>query len=221
VFDQGQLTLTGRFPLWSVTGSFVVTKLEGNLFSVTGYDNPAGRGAGPFVRHNEAILGFGRLDNSSELEAKVRVTGALPFGMRGGAFLTALRGDAFAPTFTLNALLFNFDINDSTALRADTANINYKVFLPISGQRVFLEPRGSRTYPVRVALDLHLERAFRVAGAEWVLSLDGFNVLGNRAITAANVAIDSESDPNATGDFASVRARVPPRTIRIGTAVRF
>jgi hypothetical protein len=221
VFDQGQLTLTGRFPLWSVTGSFVVTKLEGNLFSVTGYDNPAGRGAGPFVRHNEAILGFGRLDNSSELEAKVRVTGALPFGMRGGAFLTALRGDAFAPTFTLNALLFNFDINDSTALRADTANINYKVFLPISGQRVFLEPRGSRTYPVRVALDLHLERAFRVAGAEWVLSLDGFNVLGNRAITAANVAIDSQSDPNATGDFASVRARVPPRTIRIGTAVRF
>jgi hypothetical protein len=221
LLNQGQLTVSGRFPLWSVTGSLVVTRLEGNLFSVTGYDDPAGRGAGPFVRPNEAILGFGRLDNSSELEAKIRVTGALPFGMRGGAFLTALRGDAFAPTFTLNALLFNFDINDSTALRADTANIDYKVFHPISGQRVFLEPRGNRTYPVRMTLDLHLERGFPVARAEWVLSLDGFNVLGNRAITQANVAIDSQSDPNATGDFASVRARVQPRTIRIGTAVRF
>jgi hypothetical protein len=221
VFDQGQLTLTGHFPLWSVTGSFAATKLEGNLFSVTGYDDPAGRGAGPFVRPNEAILAFGRLPSTSDLEAKLRVTGALPFGMRGGAFLAAMRGDAFAPTFTLNALLFNFDINDSTALRADTANINYKVFNPISGQRVFLEPRGSRTYPIRVTLDLHLERGFLLGRAEWVVSLDGFNVLGNRAITEVNVAIDSHSDPNATGDFASVRARVPPRTIRLGTAARF
>jgi hypothetical protein len=220
-FDQGQLTLTGRFPLWSVTGSFVVTTLEGNLFSVTGYDDPAGRGAGPFVRPNEAIFGFGRLANSSELEAKLRVTGALPFGVRGGAFVTAMRGDAFAPTFTLNGLLFNFDINDSTALRADTARIDYTVFRPVSGQRVFLEQRGSRTYPDRVTLDLHLERAFLLGRAEWVVALDGFNVLGNRAITDANIAIDSQSDPNATGSFASARARVPPRTIRLGTAVRF
>jgi hypothetical protein len=139
---------------------------------VTGYDDPAGRGAGPFVRPDEAILGFGRLANSSELEAKLRVTGALPFGMRGGGFLSAVRGDPF-------------------------------------------------TYPVRATLDLHLDRAFRLGRAEWVVSLDGFNALGNRAITEANVAIDSQSDPNATGDFASVRARVLPRTIRIGTAMRF
>jgi carboxypeptidase family protein len=221
VFDQGQLALTGRFPLWSVTGSLAVTKLEGNLFSVTGYDDPAGRGAGPFVRPNEAILGFGRLANSSELEAKFRVTGALPFGMRGGAFLSAVRGDPFAPTFTLSGLLFNFDINDSTALQADTAGLAFRMFHGISGQRVFLEPRGNRTYPVRATLDLHLDRAFRLGRAEWVVSLDGFNALGNRAITEANVAIDSQSDPNATGDFASVRARVLPRTIRIGTAMRF
>ena len=220
-FDQGQLILSGRFPLWSVTGSLALTKLEGNLFSVTGYDDPAGRGAGPFVRPNEATLGFGRLPNSTELEAKLRVTGALPFGFRGGAFVTAMRGDAFAPTFTLNALLFNYDLNDSTALRADTARIDYTVFRPISGQRVFLEQRGNRTYPDRVTLDLHLERAFHLGRAEWVLALDGFNVLGNRAITDANIAIDSQSDPNATGAFASARARVAPRTVRLGTAVRF
>ena len=221
LFDQGQLTLSGRFPLWSVTGSLALTRLEGNLFSVTGYDDPAGRGAGPFVRPNEAIFGFGRLGNTSEVEAKLRVTGALPFGFRGGAFVTAMRGDAFAPTFTLNGLLFNFDINDSTALRADTARIDHTVFRPISGQRIFLEQRGRRTYPDRVTLDLHLERAFLLGRAEWVVSLDGFNVLGNRAITEANVAIDSQSDPNATGAFASARARVAPRTVRIGTAVRF
>jgi hypothetical protein len=46
-------------------------------------------------------------------------------------------------------------------------------------------------------------------------------VLGNRAITDANVAIDSQSDPNATGPFASARARLAPRTLRLGTAVRF
>ena len=221
LFDQGQLTLSGRFPLWSVTGSLALTTLEGNLLSVTGYDDPAGRGAGPFVRPNEAILGFGRLGNSSELEAKLRVTGALPFGFRGGAFVTAMRGDAFAPTFTLNGLLFNFDINDPTAIQADTARIDYTVFRPVSGQRVFLEERGNRTYPDRVTLDLHLERAFLLGRAEWVLSLDGFNVLGNRAITEANVAIDSQSDPNATGAFASPRSRVAPRTLRLGSGVRF
>jgi hypothetical protein len=66
-----------------------------------------------------------------------------------------------------------------------------------------------------------VERAFHLGRAEWVVALDGFNVLGNRAITEANVAIDSQSDPNATGVFASARARVPPRTIRVGSAVRF
>jgi hypothetical protein len=221
VFDQGQLILSGRFPLWSVTGSLVLTRLEGNLFSVTGYDDAAGTGAGPFVRPNEAILGFGRLANTSELEAKVRVTGALPFGLRGGMFLTAMRGDPFAPTFTLNGLIFNFDINDPEAIAADTARINHIVVRPVSGQRIFLEPRGSRTYPDRVTIDLHLERGFLLGRAEWVVSLDGFNVLGNRAITDANVAIDSQSDPNATGPFASARARLAPRTLRLGTAVRF
>jgi hypothetical protein len=220
VFDQGQVLLSARFPLWSVTGSLALTRLEGNLFSVTGYDDPTGRGAGPFVRPNESILGFGRLANSSEIEAKLRVTGALPFGFRGGAFVTAMRGDAFAPTFTLNGLLFNFDLNDTTAIQADTSRIDHTVFRPVSGQRIFLEERGSRTYPDRVTVDLHLERAFRLARAEWVVSLDGFNVLGNRAITEANVAIDSQSDPNATGDFATARARVAPRTITVGTAVR-
>jgi hypothetical protein len=221
VFDQGQLILSGRFPLWSVTGSLVLTRLEGNLFSVTGYDDAAGTGAGPFVRPNEALLGFGRLANTSELEAKVRVTGALPFGLRGGMFLTAMRGDPFAPTFTLNGLIFNFDINDPEAIAADTARINHIVVRPVSGQRIFLEPRGSRTYPDRVTIDLHLERGFLLGRAEWVVSLDGFNVLGNRAITDANVAIDSQSDPNATGPFASARARLAPRTLRLGTAVRF
>jgi len=132
-----------------------------------------------------------------------------------------MRGDAFAPTFTLNGLLFNFDINDSTAIDADTSRIDYTVFRPISGQRVFLEERGSRTYPDRVTLDLHLERGVHLGRAEWVLSLDGFNVLGNGAITDANVAIDSQADPNATGSFASARARVAPRTVRLGTAIRF
>ncbi|MGQ0713729.1 MAG: carboxypeptidase regulatory-like domain-containing protein [Gemmatimonadaceae bacterium] len=220
-FDQGQLIVTGRFPLWSVTGSLALTRLEGSIFSVTGYDDPSGTGAGPFVRPNEATLGFGRLPNTSELEVKLRVTGALPLGLRGGMFLTAMRGDPFAPTFTLNGLVFNFDINDAEAIAADTARIDHTVFRPVSGQRVFLEPRGSRTYPDRVTLDLHLERGFLLRRAEWVVSLDGFNVLGNRAITEATVAIDSQSDPNATGAFASPRARVAPRTIRVGTGIRF
>jgi hypothetical protein len=220
-FDQAQLVLAGRFPRWSATGSVAVTRLEGNLVSVTGYDDPSGRGAGPFVRPNEAILGFGRLPNSTELEGKLRVSGSLPWGLTGGAFLMAALGDAFAPTFTLSGLLFNFDINDSTALRSDTARINSSLIYPISGQRIFLEPRGQRTYPFRMTLDVHLERPFSLSRAECIVSVDAFNVLGNRAITEANLAIDSQSDPNATGEFASVKARVPPRTIRLGATVRF
>jgi hypothetical protein len=221
LFDQAQLMVSGRHPRWSVTGSVALTRLEGNLVSVTGYDDPSGRGAGPFVRPNEAILGFGRLPNSSELEGKLRVTGSLPWGLAGGAVVMAALGDAFAPTFTLSGLLFNFDLNDSTALQADTARINSRLVYPISGQRIFLEPRGHRTYPFRMTLDVHLERAFLLGRAEWILSMDAFNLLGSHAITDVNLAIDSQSDPNATGEFASVRARVPPRTIRIGTAVRF
>ena len=221
LFNQGQLSLTGRFPLWSITGSVVATKLVGNIYSVTGYDDPAGRGPGQFVRPNEAINAYGWMPNVTDLEAKLRISGALPFRFRGGAFLTAMRPDRITPSFTHSGLLFDLELNDPAAQAADTATIWYPMAEPLAGHRVLLARRGTYGNDASVTVDAHLERGFAMRGSELVMSLDGFNLLGAAAVTEINTAVNSQADPNATGPYGSVRARVPARSIRLGAAVRF
>nr|MBA2244462.1 TonB-dependent receptor [Gemmatimonadota bacterium] len=89
-FDQLQLTVQGGFPRWGVTSSLVFTRLEGNLDNVSGYEDPAGYGAGPYVRPNEQVNRYGTLQNSSDLELKVAVYGELLPAPRRGV-LDALR----------------------------------------------------------------------------------------------------------------------------------
>ncbi len=73
---------TGAPPL-----SFVTTDLKGNLDNVSGYDDPEGFGAGPYVRVNEGVNSYGTLENFADREWKVSVWGLLPWQLRGGAFL--------------------------------------------------------------------------------------------------------------------------------------
>ncbi len=51
--------------------------------------------------------------------------------------------------------------------------------------------------------------------------LDGFNVLGESAVTDVPASYNGRTDPRPTSFFNAVRARVAPRTLRFGTGIEF
>jgi hypothetical protein len=53
-----------------------------------------------------------------------------------------------------------------------------------------------------------------------VLALDGFNVLGDRSVTAIQIEVNAAAGFFGN-DYGRVRSRVPPRTLRLGASVRF
>jgi hypothetical protein len=53
-----------------------------------------------------------------------------------------------------------------------------------------------------------------------VLALDGFNVLGDQSVTAIQIEVNSPAGFFGD-DYGRVRARVPPRTLRLGAGVKF
>ncbi|HEX7019340.1 MAG TPA: TonB-dependent receptor, partial [Gemmatimonadaceae bacterium] len=93
-FHQLQLNGEAVFEGWTAAASFAWSDLEGNLPSVTGYDDAtvygrdavSGRGPGPFVRPNELIDAFGKLGGYSKLDLKVRASVDLPWRTRAGVF---------------------------------------------------------------------------------------------------------------------------------------
>ena len=223
--DQLQFRVEGRYPTWWVDLGATVTRLEGDLNTIVGADEYSGSSAGPFVRANEAFEGFGRLNNQSRLEVKARFGGNLPWGVKGGAFVSYLSGDYYTWTLTLSNLLFNFEAEAYPIDPRDNLGrgrtIRSELFATTTGQRLFLEPRGSRKYPRRFTMDLHLERGFRFGSADFVVTADGFNLLANDVVTAVQTSYNGETDPRANNRLASVRNRVAPRTIRLGGGVRF
>ena len=84
-----------------------------------------------------------------------------------------------------------------------------------------MEQRGLYRLPSRSLLDVHLERPFAIGGAEVVLAMDVFNLLGESAVTRMNTRLGADGDPQATSAFGAARAREAPRTLRVGTAVSF
>jgi hypothetical protein len=219
-FDQLQLRIQARYPTWWLDLGGTVTRLDGDLNTIVGSDDYSGSSAGPFVRLNEALNGFGRLTNQSRWEAKARFGGNLPFGIRGGAFASFASGDYYTPFLTLSNTLFNFDpvaLNLPDRLRI----LQSHFFNFTSGHRVFLEPRGTYKYPARFTLDLHLERGFRIGRGTVGAYLDGFNILGAATVTETQNSYNGEVDPFAVSEFGAVRNRLPPRIIRIGSAIEF
>ena len=218
-FQQAQLVLRMAHPLYGGTASVVYSRLRGNLDNVSGYDESSAF-AGPFVNPNQATNGYGRLGNSSEWEIKLWLYGALGRGFRGGVFWTQARGDRYTPAYTLSTY---FTYSDTVG-----AELSNRLLFPVTGQPVLLQPRGSQEYPFRSLVDLHLERGFRLRGAEWMLTVDAFNVLGTATPTRYNTSVNDGSTgaPVSGGvepetEYLAVRERVRPRSIRLGTTVRF
>ena len=84
---------------------------------------------------------------------------------------------------------------------------------------MFLLPRGWYRFETRSSLDLHLERTVAVGRSELALTLDGFNVLGDRSISAIETNVNSTVGI-FSHDYGRARARVAPRTLRIGGGIR-
>ena len=249
-FGQFQFTIEVARPTWGGSFSFVSTKLKGNLDNVSGYTDPLSYNAGPYVRVNEGVNAYGFLENYADAEGKVSVWGDLPWGMRGGAFWTYRTGDHYSPRFRLTALgIFTYRVHTG-ALTGGTGwrpgqgpyvpppttsngeELSYQVFTPVEGNYVYVGPRGYPELPARANLDLHLERMFDLRGRQLSVSLDLFNVTGDKAATQVNTMVNNGMDyypdlakpwTGVTSDqyFGAVLNRVPPRTLRIGLTAWF
>jgi hypothetical protein len=218
--QQAQLVLRMGHPRYGGLVSVVYSMLKGNLDNVSGYDDVLAF-AGPYVNPNQATNNYGRLSNSSEWEIKAWVYGALGWGVRGGVFWTQSRGDRYSPTVNLSSYYRYSD--------GQGRLFQQYLLVPVSGQPVFLRQRGSEEYNPRSLVDLHLERPVRLAGAEWTLTADAFNVLGRNTATRYNTIVNGAISPGAPLDpgiepelvYGAVRERVRPRSLRLGAAVRF
>lgn len=220
-FDQIQLNASARYPTWWAQASATLTRLVGNLNSLTGTDDYTTSGAGPYVRLNEQTNFYGALNNQSRLELKLQLGGNLPFGFQGGAFLTHFAGDRVTPTLTISDLAVEFQLPDTSSTGAAPPLLRSYLFHFSSGQRVFVQPRGTYRYPARTSLDFHLERWFPLGRAQASVALDAFNALGASAVTEVQTSVNGSFDPDFRSSYGETRNRVPPRTVRVGAAIRF
>jgi hypothetical protein len=220
VMHQGQLVVRMGHPRWGGMASLVYTRLQGNLDNVSGY-HESERFAGPYVNPNQSVNAFGWLGNSAELELKVSLYGALPGGFRGGLAWTQASGDRAEPTFQVSSF---YAYQDSVG-----RDFGRRLVVPVSGQPLYLRQRGANQLLMRSLVDLHLERGMRMGGAEWMLTADGFNVLGTNTPTRYNTIVNGALAPGSPLGggiepemvFGAVRERVRPRSLRLGAAIRF
>jgi len=209
--EYGQITATVRtsYDRWRGEASVTAARLKGNVPGVTGYGTTGTTfSAGPFAHPNEAINFDGVLPDAQQFEGKVWLSARLPYGANAGLLFTHTYREMFAPTFSFNG---RYVYSDTLG-----AILPSRLFQRILGQSEFVEPRGSRFYPSRDILDLHLEwRSPRRA----VIAVDLFNTLGSSAITLINTNIGDQTASDPTSKFAATRLRVTPRTLRIGMRV--
>jgi len=229
-FDQLQLTVEARYPKWWTSASATISRLEGNFNAVTGPDDYTTGGAGPWVRPNEQINSYGHLSNQSRFEFKAQLGGLLPWGFRGGAFLTFFEGDRVTPTLTVNSLLLEMGVEQTGGVvpcvpaGPNPGLCSFKGFFldGANGHRIFVQPRGTYRYPSRTSMDLHLERSFQSRGGELLAQVDAFNVFGSDAVTSIQTSVNGLFDAfTGASEYGKVRGRVPPRTLRFGAAWRF
>jgi hypothetical protein len=221
-FHQVQAVMRMGYPRFGGTFSAVWSQLRGNLDNVSGYENPAGPGAGPFVNPNQAVNFYGNLPNSSVWDLKFWAYGDLGRGFRAGVFWNETRGDTYTPHLDLSDADFSYRLLDDQA-------VPHNLVASVFGQPVFVEPRGRQLYPNRATVDLHLERATKMGATDWLLTVDGFNLLGRNTPVRLNTSVNEGLNytpflPGTTEPenyFRAVRERVRPRSIRLGAVVKF
>lgn len=230
-FDQLQFTLQTAQPTWGASASWVWTWLRGNLDNVAGYeektlyDDPYYYNAGPWVHPNGQVNAYGPLEHSSRWQWKLSIYGALKGGFSGGAYWTWGSGDHYTPYYEMNTILNLYrDIWGNP--------VPLGLISGVTGERVKVEERGRIQYHDRSNLDVHLERPFALRGSVVAVSLDVFNLFNFGTITRWNESVNkgqdylgalvgyrSNDDPNRY--YLAPWERVQPRTIRLGTEVRF
>ena len=239
-FSQFQAIIEVERPAYSGSLSFVWTDLEGSLDNVSGYADPDGYGAGPYVHVNEYTNSYGTLENFADIEMKVSAWGNLPWQLRGGVFWTVRSGDHYSPRFRLYGLGFFRYFVGTGALTAEGGTefegeeVDNKLMWPLEGQYVFVGPRGRPTMERQSLLDIHLERMLKVKGYDLGLSLDVFNILSSGAVTSLNTIVNNGptygfptgysmfgpgTQPNQY--YQAIQERVRPRTLRLGAAWYF
>ena len=239
-FSQFQLNLELARPNWGASASFVMTDLKGNLDNVSGYTDPEGYGAGPYVRVNEGVNSYGTLENFADREWKVSFWGALPAQLRGGLFWTFQSGDHYSPRFRLYGLgFFHYRVNTGSMTSTGITErpgqeVDYALMWPMEGHNIYVGPRGLPTLERRNVLDLRLERMFRLQRYDMAVSLDWFNVFRAEAITALNTMVNNGPDygfnqsasmfggglsPNQY--YQAPQERLSPTTIRLGFSIYF
>lgn len=216
-FRQVQVGLSGEFARWSFTATVARTELTGNVFSVNGYYNPDGQDNGPFVEPNRALNFQGPLDNFSPWDLKARATGALRWGLEGGAFFTMRTGDHWTPTYTL-AREPNYRITNDQGVQL---TLNRDLFTGVSGQQIFVESRGARQLPAQVSLDLRVQRIFPVRGSELLVGAELFNVFNGQAASEVKTSVNNQFLDDPTSLAGAVRLRQQPLTLRLNTQLRF
>lgn len=216
-FSQLQFGLSGEFATWSFTATAARTTLDGNVFSVDGYYNPDGQDNGPFVEPNRALNYYGALDDYSPWDLKARATAKLRWHFEGGAFFTMRTGDRWTPTYTL-AREPNYHVFSSTG---EELVLNRDLFTGVSGQQVFIEPRGSRQLPTQVSLDLRLQRPLTVRSTDIVVGLEVFNLFNGQSAAEVKTSVNNQLAGDQTSMAGAVRLRQQPLTLRLSTQIRF
>ena len=222
-FEQLQVQVDARYRTWWAGASATFTSLRGNFNAVSGPDDYSTGGPGPWVRLNEQYNFYGDLSNQSQIEAKLHFGGLLPGRFRGGVFLSLATGDRVTPTMTISTLVTEYGLTRSNRDHpglSETVPLHPLLLESLIGSRMFLRSRGTYRYETWGSLDLHLERGFSGRGTEVVVALDAFNLLGDQSVTATETAVNSTVGVFER-DYGRVRGRVPPRTFRLGAAVRF
>ena len=222
-FHQLQLRADARYRTWWAGASATLSTLKGNFNVVAGPDDYTNGGPGPWVRLNEQYNFFGALNNQSRFEGKVYIGGLLPARLRGGMFFSYATGDRVTPTLPISGLLTEYAVivpRTGSPGVFDTVPFHPFLFRSVTGDRIFVQPRGTYRYEARASLDLHLERSIPSGPTEILLVVDAFNVLGDASVTGIQTEVNAIAG-FAGSDYGRVRSRVPPRTLRLGAGVRF
>jgi len=214
-FQQIQLSLTGTYPRLSFNAALSYTALSGNVFSVNGYAQANGEGVGPYVAPNARLNFAGNLENFAPWDFKLRMTGQLPWGIEGGAFLTYTSGDFWTPTLHISRQLsYTIDAVDGTV------PIHAQLFRNTNGQSVFIESRGSRQLSSQQNVDLRLQKVLSLRRHDVIVGLEVFNVFNANAITTVNDQLNAASATDTSSFVGAVRFRQPPTTLRLNLQYR-
>jgi len=193
-------------------GSMSLTNLEGNVAGLTGFGTSGPDfTAGPGVRRNERENFDGRLPDTPAFDAKTWISGKLPWGFTGGAFVAFSMGEHFAPSFRIAPTFGLYDSNGSVL--GDEATVG------VVGQTILLEERGSRKLPSRTNVDLRLERRLDLRLFDAVFSGDLFNAFGSDAIVQRNLTVNDFTTIDPTSIFGAPRRRVSPIRLQIGLRI--